>query len=114
MFWRSGGHLRSILPASVLLLLFCTACASHPASKRLGRPRVMPPPTAPSKADHVRPGGFGASDAKKPALLPGPPKIPGAARDDHSDSASKTPDGGKSATASLTPRAPTAATPVPL
>jgi hypothetical protein len=103
------------LASGLALLLLCTACVSHPAASA----RSVAAPFAKAKAEPEDPskpkdvpskGGFGASDAKKNAkgLVS---STEGTATDNHSDVQSKTPDGGKSATTSLTPSLPTDATP---
>ncbi len=95
------------------LLLLCAGCKTHLAT--LGAPRVDPlartrpaPPVAPlpaPKSEDSREGGFGALDDPNKRSV-------GNSVDQHSDAASTTADGGKSATASATAAPPTTATPV--
>ncbi len=95
------------------LLLLCTGCKTYlatltpPPRGPLAKTTPVAPPTPPPapKSEESREGGFGALDDPNKRSV-------GNSLDDHSDKASTTSDGGKSATASTTVTPPTTATPV--
>ncbi len=98
--------MKPIFPASVIMLsLLCTACASHRVATGLGRAG------APANASGASKGGSG--EDYHPGDLFGITEVDGTTNDKHSDVASKTPNGGKSA-ATVTAQPPADATPAPV
>ena len=105
---------RSLSLVSLSLLSLISGCASHgPGTARHRNSATLTEPaTAKATPEVVKPGGFGASEAgQKPAKAPLATSKAGTASDSHSDVASKTPDGGKSASTSAA-RTAAAGTPV--